>query len=81
MAGNTVSVLVNRDVVLRLMSTIERKYDEAGTRPIPDDKPVRLTIILSAELAALLPTYADAIGSSNSSHGGAHDPAHIRPVY
>lgn len=34
--------------------------------PIPDDKPVHLTIILSAELAALLRTYADAIGSNNS---------------
>jgi len=34
--------------------------------PIPDDKPVRLTIILSAELAGLLRTYADAIGSGNS---------------
>ena len=34
--------------------------------PIPDDKPVRLTIILSAELAALLHTYADAVGSGNS---------------
>jgi hypothetical protein len=34
--------------------------------PIPDDKPVRMTIILSAELAALLRTYADAVGSGNS---------------
>jgi hypothetical protein len=34
--------------------------------PIPDDKPVRLTIILSAELAALLRTYAEAVGSGNS---------------
>ena len=34
--------------------------------PIPDDKPVRLTIILSAELAGLLRTYADAVGSGNS---------------
>ena len=34
--------------------------------PIPDDKPVRLTIILSAELAALLHTYANAVGSGNS---------------
>ena len=34
--------------------------------PIPDDKPVRLTIIVSAELAALLRTYADAVGSGNS---------------
>ncbi len=34
--------------------------------PIPDDKPVRLTIIISAELAALLRTYADAVGSGNS---------------
>jgi hypothetical protein len=34
--------------------------------PIPDDKPVRLTIILSAELAALLRAYADAVGSGNS---------------
>lgn len=34
--------------------------------PIPDDKPVRLTIILSAELAALLRTYADAVGSGIS---------------
>jgi len=33
--------------------------------PIPDDKPVRLTIILSAELAALLRTYADAVGSGS----------------
>jgi hypothetical protein len=34
--------------------------------PIPDDKPVRMTITLSAELAALLRTYADAVGSGNS---------------
>ena len=34
--------------------------------PIPDDKPVRLTIIISAELAALLRAYADAVGSSNT---------------
>ena len=34
--------------------------------PIPDDKPVRLTIILSDELAALLRTYADAVGSGSS---------------
>jgi hypothetical protein len=31
--------------------------------PIPDEKPARLTITLSAELAALLRTYADAVGS------------------
>jgi hypothetical protein len=30
--------------------------------PIPDDKPVRLTITLSAELAALLCSYANAVG-------------------
>ena len=34
--------------------------------PIPDDKPVRLTIILSAELAALLRAYAEAVGSGNT---------------
>ena len=34
--------------------------------PIPDDKPVRLTITVSAELAALLRTYADAVGSGDS---------------
>jgi hypothetical protein len=34
--------------------------------PILDDKPVRLTITLSAELAALLRSYADAVGSRNS---------------
>jgi hypothetical protein len=34
--------------------------------PIPDDKPVRLTITLSAELAALLRNYADAVGSRSS---------------
>jgi hypothetical protein len=34
--------------------------------PIPDERPVRLTIILSAELAVLLRTYADAVGSGNS---------------
>jgi len=33
--------------------------------PIPDDKPVRLTITLSAELASLLRSYADAVGSRN----------------
>jgi hypothetical protein len=33
--------------------------------PIPDDKPVRVTI-LSAELAALLRSYADAVGSRSS---------------
>ena len=34
--------------------------------PIPDDKPVRLTITLSAELAALLCSYANAVGSRSS---------------
>ena len=34
--------------------------------PIPDDKLVRLTITVSAELATLLRTYADAVGSGNS---------------
>jgi hypothetical protein len=34
--------------------------------PIPDDKPVRLTIILSAELAELLRAYAEAVGSANA---------------
>ena len=34
--------------------------------PIPDDKPVRLTIILSAELAALLRSYAEAVGSGDT---------------
>ena len=34
--------------------------------PIPDDKPVRVTITLSAELAALLRSYADAVGSRSS---------------
>ena len=34
--------------------------------PIPDDKPVRLTVIISAELAVLLRTYADAVGSGSS---------------
>ena len=34
--------------------------------PIPDDKPVRLTITLSAELAGLLRAYADAVGSGNT---------------
>ena len=33
--------------------------------PIPDDKPVRLTIILPAELAELLRAYAQAVGSGN----------------
>ena len=33
--------------------------------PIPDDKPVRLTIIISAELAALLRPYAETVGSGN----------------
>ncbi|HZC97294.1 MAG TPA: DUF2274 domain-containing protein [Bradyrhizobium sp.] len=34
--------------------------------PIPDDKPVRLSITLSAELAALLRSYAEAVGSRTS---------------
>jgi hypothetical protein len=34
--------------------------------PIPDDKPVRLTITLSAELAALLRAYAEAVGSGDT---------------
>jgi hypothetical protein len=34
--------------------------------PIPDDKPVRMTISPPAELAALLRTYADAVGLGNS---------------
>ena len=34
--------------------------------PIPDNKPVRMTISLPAELAALLRTYADAVGLRNS---------------
>ena len=34
--------------------------------PIPDDKPVRLTIIISAELATLLRAYAEAVGSGNT---------------
>jgi hypothetical protein len=34
--------------------------------PIPDDKPVRLTITVSAELATLLRTYAEAVGSGDS---------------
>jgi len=34
--------------------------------PIPDDKPVRLTIVVSAELAALLRAYAEAVGSGNT---------------
>ena len=34
--------------------------------PIPDDKPVRLTIVVSAELAALLHAYAEAVGSGNA---------------
>jgi hypothetical protein len=34
--------------------------------PIPDNKPVRMTISLPAELAALLRTYADAVGLGNS---------------
>jgi hypothetical protein len=34
--------------------------------PIPDDKPVRLTIVVSAELAALLRAYAEAVGSGNA---------------
>ena len=33
---------------------------------IPDDKPVRLTITVSAELAALLRACADAVGSGNA---------------
>ena len=33
--------------------------------PIPDDKPVRLTITISAELATLLRAYAEAVGSGN----------------
>ena len=33
---------------------------------IQDDKPVRLTIVLSAELAELLRAYADAVGSANA---------------
>ena len=51
--------------------------------PIPDDKPVRLTITLSAELAVLLRTYADAVGSGKqqAGHGGAHRPAHTRAVH
>ena len=31
--------------------------------PLPDDKPVRLTITVSAQLAELLREYADAVGS------------------
>ena len=34
--------------------------------PIPDDKPVRLTIVVSAELAALLRAYAEAVGSGDT---------------
>jgi hypothetical protein len=33
--------------------------------PIRDDKPVRLTIVLPAELAELLRAYAQAVGSGN----------------
>ena len=33
--------------------------------PIQDDKPIRLTIVLSAELAELLRAYAEAVGSAN----------------
>ena len=33
---------------------------------IQDDKPVRLTIVLSAELAELLRAYAEAVGSANA---------------
>lgn len=36
--------------------------------PLPDDKPVKLTITISAELAALLKAYAEAVGSAD---GGA----------
>ncbi len=34
--------------------------------PLPEDKPVRLTIVVSAELAALLRAYAEAVGSGNT---------------
>lgn len=33
--------------------------------PLPDDKPVKLTITVSAELAALLKAYAEAVGSAS----------------
>jgi hypothetical protein len=47
------------------MSIDERKMTKLKLGPIPDDKPVRLTIIISAELAALLSAYAEAVGSGN----------------
>jgi hypothetical protein len=47
------------------MSIDERNMMKLKLGSIPDDKPVRLTIIISAELAALLHTYADAVGSGN----------------
>ncbi len=33
--------------------------------PLPDDKPIKLTITVSAELAALLKAYAEAVGSAD----------------
>ena len=34
--------------------------------PVPDYKPVRLTIVVSAERAALLRAYAEAVGSGDT---------------
>ena len=48
------------------MSIDERNMMKLKLGPIPDDKLVRLTITVSAELATLLRTYADAVGSGNS---------------
>jgi hypothetical protein len=48
------------------MSIDERNMMKLKLGPIPEDKPVRLTITLSAELAGLLRAYADAVGSGNT---------------
>src|SRR5206468_3081514 len=47
------------------MSTDERNMAKLKLGSIPDDKPVRLTIVVSAELAALLRPYAETVGSGN----------------
>ena len=64
--GYPVRVIVNRDIVLRPLRQPMKRATKLKLGPIPDDKPLRLTITLSAELAALLRSYADAVGSRSS---------------
>jgi hypothetical protein len=55
-----------RDICCGLCQRMSGNMMKLECGPIPHDKPVHLTIILTAELAALSRTYADAVGSSNS---------------